>query len=70
MRKRSKTVIYKKTGVSHALTWEAAHTSKALKMTSTTLWDVRTFPPTTAAFWEGWRMEPGGITTLIGARHP
>lgn len=39
-------------------------------MTSTTLWDVSTFPPTTAAFWEGWRIEPGGITTLIGARHP
>lgn len=52
------------------LTCEAAHTSNALKMTSTTLWDVSTFPPTTAAFWEGWRMEPGGMMTLIGARQP
>lgn len=52
------------------LTCDAAHTSNALKMTSTTLWDVRTFPPTTAAFWEGWRIEPGGMMTLIGARQP
>lgn len=54
----------------HFLTCEAAHTSNALKMTSTTLWDVSTFPPTTAAFWEGWRIEPGGMMTLIGARQP
>lgn len=52
------------------LTCDAAHTSNALKMTSTTRWDVSTFPPTTAAFWEGCRIDPGGITTWMGARQP
>lgn len=51
-------------------TWEAAQTPKALKMTSTTRWEVRTLPPTTAASGEGSRMEPLGMTTRTGARQP
>lgn len=51
-------------------TCEAAHAWKALKMTSTTRCDVKTFPPTTAAFRDGWRMEPGGMMTFTGVRQP
>lgn len=50
--------------------WDAAHTSKALKTTSTIRCDVRTLPPTTAADSEGSKIDPFGIQTLIGARHP
>ncbi len=45
---------------------EAAHTLKAFKITSVMRCDVRTFPPTTAAFSDGASNEPSSIITSIG----
>ena len=52
------------------LTCEAAHVSNALKMTSTRRWLVNTLPPTTAASSFGLIIEPSGMMTWIGAKHP
>ena len=43
--------------------WLAAHAWNAFKTTSTIRWDVRTFPPHTAAVLDGDSSEPSGILT-------
>ena len=39
-------------------------------MTSVTRWLVNTFPPTTAASDDGFKMVLGGILMVIGFKHP
>jgi hypothetical protein len=50
--------------------WLAAQARKALRMTSVTRCDVRTFPPTTAAWSDGERKDLGGMRTRMGLRQP
>ena len=50
--------------------WDAAHILNALNITSTIRWDVRTLPPTTAASWDGFKIESFGIIIFIGLRQP
>lgn len=52
------------------ITCEAAQVPKALKMTSTTRWQVSTLPPTTAAVSDGSIKLPLGIFILTGAKQP
>ena len=51
-------------------TCEAAQVSKALKITSTIRWVVRTFPPTTAAVSDGDKMVSGGMINWTGFKQP
>ena len=56
--------------IKHRFTCDAAHVSKAFIMTSTTLCDVVTFPPTTAAFSSGSSSDHLGIIMRTGFRQP
>ncbi len=49
---------------------EAAQAPNALRTTSTTLWEVKTLPPTTPASAYGLRRQPSGISTSTGTRQP
>lgn len=45
--------------------WLAAHALNAFSTTSTMRWEVRTFPPHTAAVRDGERRDFSGILTVI-----
>ena len=52
------------------VTCEAAQVSNARNMTSTILWVVRTFPPTTAAVSDGDKIVPDGMISWTGFKQP
>ena len=46
--------------------YDAAQAEKALRITSVIRCDVKTLPPTTAAYADGFKKQPGGTFTSIG----
>lgn len=50
--------------------WLAATTPKGLRIKSTILWDVSTFPPTTAEFLLGDRILSDGMMISTGVKQP
>ena len=49
---------------------DAAHASNAFKTKSVSLYEVRTFPPTTAAVADGFKKQFSGKIMSIGFKHP
>lgn len=50
--------------------YESAQAPKDFKMTSVILYEVSTFPPTTAASAFGFSIDYSGIKMVIGLKHP
>jgi hypothetical protein len=50
--------------------YEAAQALKTFRTKSVTRYEVKTLPPTTAAFPEGFKKHPSGIWQVIGFKQP
>ena len=50
--------------------YEAEQAWNAFKTRSVNLWDVNTFPPTTAAVEDGFKKQFSGRIIFIGFKHP